>query len=139
MMVRRILHKRSPFKADKEHLHHIFLLAGFSVGETVSLMSGFALVGVMVGIGSVALGISEHIMVVTFTIFELLYFWVIMRAWKVMTFLRRSICRREGSEHPELRYHERRQNSDPNYSGPERRCGEDRRQTQATYRARRNS
>ncbi len=127
MMVRRIMHKRSPFKADKEHLHHIFLLAGFSVGETVAIMTGFAVAGLMVGLGGMYLGISDAVMAGAFVLAGLCYFWVIMRAWRVMTFLRRSICRREASPHPEQRFMERRQNSDLNYSGPERRCGQDRR------------
>jgi UDP-GlcNAc:undecaprenyl-phosphate GlcNAc-1-phosphate transferase len=139
MMVRRILHKRSPFKADKEHLHHIFLLAGFSVSETVAIMTGFAVSGVLVGLGGMYLGISDAVMAAAFVTAGMLYFWVIMRAWRVMTFLRRSICRREEAAHTEHRYLERRQNSNPHYKGPERRCGADRRQRAASYTASRKS
>jgi len=134
MMTRRILHGRSPFQADKEHLHHIFLLAGFSVGETVAIMAGFAVAGVVVGLGGMYLGISDFWMAAAFTVCGLLYFWMIMRAWRVMTFLRRSICRRAPSSHPDFRHSERRQNSDPDYAGPERRCGEDRRHARYEYR-----
>lgn len=134
MMTRRIMHKRSPFQADKEHLHHIFLLAGFSVGETVSLMSGFAVAGVLIGLGGMVLEVSDLLMAVSFTICGLLYFWVIMRAWRVMTFLRRSICRRAESSHSDFRHNERRLKDDPDYSGPERRCGDDRRKAQYAYR-----
>ncbi len=133
MMVRRMLHKRSPFTADKEHLHHIFLLAGFSVGETVSIMSGFALAGAMVGLGGMFLGISDAVMALAFVGLGMLYFWMIMRAWKVMTFLRRSICRREETIHSDYSHYERRKNSDPNYSGPERRCVAERRTGHAEY------
>jgi len=134
MMVRRVLHGRSPFKADKEHLHHIFLLAGFSVGETVSIMTGFAVAGALVGLGGMYLGLSDLVMAGAYSVAGMLYFWVIMRAWRVMTFLRRSICRRDEANQPDYRHFERRQNSDPDYSGPERRCGEDRRKAHATYR-----
>ena len=134
MMTRRMMHGKSPFQADKEHLHHIFLLAGFSVGETVFIMSGFAVAGVVVGLGGMLLGISELAMALAFTVCGLLYFWTIMRAWRVMTFLRRSICRRAESSHPDFRHLERRQNSDPDYDGPERRCGEDRRKARYSYR-----
>ena len=59
MMLRRIMRKRSPFKADKEHLHHVFLLAGFSVSETVLIMTGLSFAGVIVGLGGVYLGLSD--------------------------------------------------------------------------------
>ena len=134
MMTRRIMHGKSPFQADKEHLHHIFLLAGFSVGETVFIMTSFAVAGVVVGVGGMMLGISELVMALAFTVCGLLYFWTIMRAWRVMTFLRRSICRRAESSHPDFRHSERRLKDDPDYDGPERRCGEDRRNARYTYR-----
>jgi len=134
MMIRRIVHKRSPFKADKEHLHHIFLLAGFTVSETVAIMTGFALSVVLVGLGGMYLGISDAVMAAAFVAAGMLYFWVIMRAWRVMTFLRRSICRRKKSAHTEHIYNERRKNSNSYYEGPERRRGPDRRKARtASY------
>jgi UDP-GlcNAc:undecaprenyl-phosphate/decaprenyl-phosphate GlcNAc-1-phosphate transferase len=137
MMVRRIQRKRSPFTADKEHLHHVFLLAGFSVSETVAIMTGFALSGVLVGLGGMYLGISDAVMATAFVAAGVLYFWAIMRAWRVLTFLRRSICRREKAKH---QYSERRQNSDPSYSVPERRGCVDRRKADvAAYTSSRKS
>ncbi|MDG1462034.1 MAG: hypothetical protein P8R04_00560, partial [Gammaproteobacteria bacterium] len=133
MMIRRILHKRSPFSADKEHLHHVFLFAGFSVGETVFIMSGIALAGIFVGLGGMFLGISDLVMVLAFFILGMLYFWVIMRAWKVMKFLRRSICRRQLAHNSTYSLSDRRQNRNSNYSGPERRSGIDRRKQPAEY------
>jgi UDP-GlcNAc:undecaprenyl-phosphate GlcNAc-1-phosphate transferase len=59
MMLRRILRGQSPFVADREHLHHIFLLAGFTVGETVVLMCGFALAGMLVGLLGNFLGVPD--------------------------------------------------------------------------------
>jgi UDP-GlcNAc:undecaprenyl-phosphate GlcNAc-1-phosphate transferase len=135
MMVRRIMRKRSPFKADKEHLHHVFLLAGFSVSETVLIMTGFSFAGVVVGLGGMYLGISDAVMAIAFVCAGMLYFWVIMRAWQVMQFLRRSICRRrEGSAHADLGYSDRRQRAGRYYSGQERRCDDDRRKVNASYR-----
>ena len=134
MMFRRIMRKRSPFKADKEHLHHVFLLAGFSVSETVLIMTGFSFAGVVVGLGGMYLGLSDAVMAIAFVCAGLLYFWVIMRAWQVMEFLRRSICRRgEGSPDADLEYSDRRQSSGRYYSGKERRCDHDRRKVTASY------
>ena len=48
------------------------------------------------------------------------YFWMISHAWKVMRFIRTSICRRQSAS-------DRRKGPDDSYAGPERRSGEDRR------------
>jgi len=125
MMVRRVLKRRSPFEADREHLHHIFLLAGFSVGETVTLMTGIAIGGVVIGLGGTYMGVPELILAMLFVVGGVLYYWVVRRAWRVMRFLRRSICRR--SEVERRAATDRRQMDDPEYSGPERRSRADRR------------
>ncbi len=116
MMVRRMLKRRSPFEADREHLHHIFLLAGFSVGETVTLMTGIAIGGVVVGLGATYLGVSDFWLAALFAAGGVLYYWVVRRAWRVMRFLRRSICRR--SEVERRAEADRRQFDDPTIRGP---------------------
>lgn len=126
IMLRRVLKRRPAFGADKEHLHHIFLLAGFTVGETTAIMAGIALTGVAVGLGGTYLQVPEPFLLGSFLIVALLYLWMIIRSWKVMRFLRRSICRRQ-SEHDRRSYVERRQASNVIYLGPERRTGLDRR------------
>jgi len=125
MMVRRLLKRRSPFEADREHLHHIFLLAGFSVGETVTLMTGIAIGGVVMGLAGTYLGVTDVYMALLFLLGGGTYYWVIMRAWRVMRFLRRSICRRTVDARGPVA--DRRTFDDPNYTGPERRGGKDRR------------
>jgi UDP-GlcNAc:undecaprenyl-phosphate GlcNAc-1-phosphate transferase len=62
VMGRRILSRRSPFEADREHLHHAFLLAGFSVEKTVLILGAIATLLAGIGIGGLYLGIPEHIM-----------------------------------------------------------------------------
>lgn len=88
MMLRRILRGRSPFAADREHLHHIFLHAGYSVCKTVSIMLLLALALGMVGfIGEVS-GVPEAVMFWLFITLFGLYFIVMMHAWKVMRWVR---------------------------------------------------
>jgi UDP-GlcNAc:undecaprenyl-phosphate GlcNAc-1-phosphate transferase len=129
MMVRRVMKRQSPFQADREHLHHIFLLAGFSVGETVTLMTGLAIAGVVVGLGGTYLGIADIYLASLFLFGGILYSWVVRRAWRVMRFLRRSICRRTSVERRDatVDYKDRRKAEDPDYAGSERRSGIDRR------------
>jgi UDP-GlcNAc:undecaprenyl-phosphate GlcNAc-1-phosphate transferase len=125
MMVRRVLKRRSPFEADREHLHHIFLLAGFSVGETVTLMTGIAIGGVVIGLAGTYLNVADIYLAALFLFGGMFYYWVIRRAWRVMRFLRRSICRRSEVERRSMT--DRRVFADPAYDGPERRSGFDRR------------
>lgn len=120
MMLRRILRGRSPFAPDREHLHHVFLLAGFSVNQTVAIMAGMALGGVLIGMASIYWQVPELIIAGSFLALGLGYFWMIMHAWRVMRFVHRSICRRRTMA-------DRRCRLDASYHGPERRSGEDRR------------
>jgi UDP-GlcNAc:undecaprenyl-phosphate GlcNAc-1-phosphate transferase len=120
MMMRRILRGRSPFSPDREHLHHVFLLAGYTVNETVGLMAAIAGIGVLIGLASVHWQLPELFVAGAFLLVGLGYFWMIMHAWRVMRFLHRSICRRRITS-------DRRRSQDPTYAGPERRSGADRR------------
>lgn len=88
IMLRRILRGRSPFAADREHLHHIFLHAGFSVCKTVSIMLLLALVLGLIGfIGEVS-RVPEAVMFWLFIALFGFYFVVMMHAWKVMRWVR---------------------------------------------------
>jgi UDP-GlcNAc:undecaprenyl-phosphate GlcNAc-1-phosphate transferase len=120
MMLRRIRKGRSPFAADREHLHHVFLLAGYSVNETVAIMVGFASLGVFAGLASIYYAIPELIVSGSFLLAGIGYFWLINHSWKVMRFLSRPINRRLGQD-------DRRRSSDSSYAGQERRSGVDRR------------
>jgi len=119
MMLRRILRGRSPFAPDREHLHHVFQLAGYSVNQTVAVMALIALAGVAMALASVQWGWNELLVALAFLGLGVLYFWMIMRAWQVMRFVSRSICRRRQAI-------ERRRQA-ARYQGPERRSGGDRR------------
>lgn len=126
MLLRRILRGQSPFVADREHLHHIFLLAGFTVGETVMLMCGFALAGMLVGLLGTFYGVPDIWLAGAFLLGGLLYYLVVWNAWKVMRFLRRSICRRADNERRTLEQAQERR-STIEFTGEERRIGQDRR------------
>lgn len=126
MTWRRILRRRSVFGADKEHLHHIFLLAGFTVTETVLTMAGLAAVGVAIGLLGTFYNVSDWVLAGTFLVVGLLYFWMITRAWTVMRFLQRSICRRR-SIVDRRQSSDRRRHRSADYKDSDRRRGIDRR------------
>jgi UDP-GlcNAc:undecaprenyl-phosphate GlcNAc-1-phosphate transferase len=127
MMLRRMIKGRSPFAPDREHLHHIFLLAGYSVNQTVAVMSVLGAAGVAVGLASTWWNWPGLLVAGGFLAVGLLYFWLIMHAWRVMRFLQRSICRRR-SNVDRRTVADRRQEHGAHYAGPERRSGVERRQ-----------
>lgn len=120
VVARRLLRGGSPFSADKEHLHHVFLLARFSVTETVFTLGGLTLIGVLVGVATTVVQIPDSALFAMFILFGLLFLRWIFRTWSAMRFLYRSICRRRG---------ERRQMQEDlgSWDGKNRRVGKDRR------------
>jgi len=126
MLLRRLMRGRSPFRPDREHIHHVFLLAGFSVNETVVIMAAAALIGVGIGLLSMDIMATDFTVAGFFLIAGILYFWMMIRAWKVMRFIERSINRR--ARRDRRSGSDRRRRADASYDGPERRSGFDRRQ-----------
>jgi len=124
MIIRRIRRRQSPFQPDREHIHHVFQLAGFSVNETVVIMAAAAMIGVGIGLLSLDMRAPEFSVAGMFVIAGLLYMWMVMRAWKFLRFIERSIDRRHQDRRSKA---DRRQNRDAAYVGVERRTGKDRR------------
>lgn len=95
MILRRIRRGKSPFSPDREHLHHVFLLANFSVTTTWLGLAAVAASGMIIGLFGLIAGIPESIMFALFLVLGVLYYGMIMRTWKVLRFLSRSINRRK--------------------------------------------
>ena len=125
--VRRVLKRRPPFGADREHLHHIFLLAGFTVSETVAIMAALSLFGVGVGLAGTYFQVPDSLLLGSFLFLGGLYFWMIMHSWSAMRFLRHSINRRNSPIIGRRKTPDRRTHSNVVHLGPERRGGIERR------------
>ena len=128
MMIRRMKKGRSILAADREHIHHVFLLAKFKVSETVLIMGALGAISAGIGIAGWYGAVPDALMLALFLLLAAGYYRLIMRAWKLMRFLSRSICRRVGSS--DRRVSERRVRHDPNIVralGYDRRSGTDRR------------
>ena len=91
IMTRRIIKRRSPFAADREHFHHAFQLAGFSVFRTHVTITAMAIIFMVIGLIGQFAGAPEVAMFYLFLGVFGLYFWGMMHAWKVMRFLRRTM------------------------------------------------
>lgn len=87
VMLRRVLRGRSPFSADREHLHHVLLAAGFSVNKTVILIGGMSAAFAIFGLAGSALRIGETNMFLIFVAVAYVATFILFRAWRVVRFL----------------------------------------------------
>lgn len=84
IMSRRIARGHSPFAADREHLHHILMLAGFGANRTVLIILSFHLLCILGGVASIYFHVLEWITFGLFVGLFALYYWGMSHAWKVM-------------------------------------------------------
>ncbi|WP_175443135.1 MraY family glycosyltransferase [Halofilum ochraceum] len=90
LMLRRGLKGQNPMTADREHLHHIFLRAGFSPRTTVciAVVITFSLGGI--GVLGWRLGVPEWAMWLPLLAVFALHWFVVRHAWRTMRLLRRA-------------------------------------------------
>jgi len=89
IMVRRIRKGQSPFKPDRDHLHHIFLRAGFSSHQTLALISVIAISLTFVGVALELFDIPEWFILVLFICVFGLYTYAINHVWRLLRFFRK--------------------------------------------------
>lgn len=115
IMLRRILRGRSPFAADREHMHHLLLALGIRVQYALLILLLLAAIFAAVGIAGQRLGVPGPVMFGAFLGLFASYFLLSLRLWRSGRFLGHQLERRSGRE--------RRQGADPAYRGSERRAG----------------
>ena len=89
IMLRRILRGQSPFAADREHLHHILLLAGFGANRTALIILALHLLCILYGIAGIQFHIAEWISFALALSLFALYYASMNHAWKVMKRIKR--------------------------------------------------
>ena len=89
VMLRRIWLRKSPFRADRHHLHHLFVRAGYRVCDVVAFAALAQLFVGLVGVGGLLLGVPEYLMFWLFLIVFGAYLLVILRPWRLVPGLRR--------------------------------------------------
>jgi len=94
VMVRRLASVRSPFNADRTHLHHLAMSAGLSQQRTLLLISGTGVLYITVGLGGWFFGVSALALLGFFLAASFYYLWWTHRAWTTRRFLGRVVCRR---------------------------------------------
>lgn len=89
VIVRRLLKGLSPFHADRAHLHHILLAAGYSPGQVTWLLIVFAVACGLFGWFCWKAGIPGYVMFYAFVGVFVAAVMLGRRAWKLMRLLRR--------------------------------------------------
>ena len=98
VFIRRIANKQPPFLADREHLHHMFETAGFSVTQTVLTLAGAALLLASMGVAGLYLGVPDFAMILLFFGLFAGYYRIVSKCWVERKFLGNEICRRSGKD-----------------------------------------
>ncbi|MGY4027453.1 UDP-N-acetylglucosamine--undecaprenyl-phosphate N-acetylglucosaminephosphotransferase [Aeromonas rivuli] len=91
IMVRRIRKGASPFKPDREHLHHICLRAGLSSHQALVVICGVATLLAVVGIALEYGGVPEWISLLLFVLVFFLYYQLLNNIWRILAKLRPKI------------------------------------------------
>ncbi|HIF9252206.1 TPA: UDP-N-acetylglucosamine--undecaprenyl-phosphate N-acetylglucosaminephosphotransferase [Photobacterium damselae] len=87
IMIRRIRKGHSPFKPDREHLHHICQRIGLSPLMTLFVICFMASICAGIGIWADLSGVAESTMFIAFLILFAVYFTSISYIWRITTWV----------------------------------------------------
>ncbi|WP_369789221.1 UDP-N-acetylglucosamine--undecaprenyl-phosphate N-acetylglucosaminephosphotransferase [Rouxiella sp. WC2420] len=89
IMYRRLRKGMSPFSADRQHIHHLIMRAGFSSRQAFVLITLSAALLAIIGVVGEHLRFPEWLMLGLFLVAFMLYGYCIKRAWRVARFMKR--------------------------------------------------
>lgn len=96
VMIRRWRKGQSPFLADRDHLHHIFMRAGFSARQSLVVIASLAVILGAVGAYCAWLKLPSWLLFVAFLVLFALYSAALQHAWLISKALR--MIKRETKE-----------------------------------------
>ena len=128
IMLRRINKGRSPFSPDREHLHHILSLAGYSVNQILIILLICSSILSITGIAtSFFFNIQEVLLLLSFLLLFLCHYWGISHAWKMMKIARYLRTKKADDDKTKARRKNERRGAKCNLDIGERRIMDDRR------------
>ena len=90
IMIRRYRKGQSVMLPDRDHLHHIFMRAGFSEREALVIITGVAALLAALGLAGEFLGIAEWIMFAGILLIFLAYNVALNHIWRLTALIRRN-------------------------------------------------
>lgn len=97
VMLLRIGQHKSPFQADRQHLHHLLVDAGYSVPQVVAIMSAISLGLALVALIGERAGVPEVLMFVAFLGLWAGYLWALLHRRCVLGVAMRIVAPRHSS------------------------------------------
>jgi len=88
VMIRRIWLGRSPFSADRGHLHHLLIDAGFRMRHAVLVIAALQLVLGAAGLTAHYLGVPDYLSFAAFLVLFVIYAYFISRPWRAIPRIR---------------------------------------------------
>lgn len=89
IMMRRMKKGFSPFKADRDHLHHIFMRAGFNSRETLVIISLLSLMLSLIGVVATIYAVPDWIQLVVFITLFLVFKQSLTHVWVLVSIYRK--------------------------------------------------
>lgn len=89
IMYRRIRKKQSPFKPDRDHLHHIFMRANLSNKQALLAIVLLTTAVACFGIIGQLLNIQDYLLFLGFFLLLTLYSYLITHSWKLARFIKK--------------------------------------------------
>ncbi|MCG7538928.1 undecaprenyl-phosphate alpha-N-acetylglucosaminyl 1-phosphate transferase [Pseudoalteromonas sp. CO348] len=89
IIIRRIRKGKSPFSPDRDHLHHIFLRAGFTSKQALVIISVIGILFAMVGLVGEVYQVSEGLMFLLFIAIFISYNYAILHVWRILKWYRK--------------------------------------------------
>ncbi|MFT5706115.1 MAG: UDP-GlcNAc:undecaprenyl-phosphate GlcNAc-1-phosphate transferase [Oceanospirillaceae bacterium] len=90
IMYRRVKKGLSPFKPDRDHLHHIFERAGYNRKQTLTRITCLSILLASLGLIGELYHVAEWIMFSGFICLFLAYNWALAHVWQIITWLKRN-------------------------------------------------
>lgn len=92
VMVLRMTQHRSPFYADRQHLHYVLLDAGLSVGQVVCLLSAVSVIFSLLTMNAEVRGVPESVMFFSFVALLLGYVALLANPGAILKALSPFVC-----------------------------------------------
>jgi UDP-GlcNAc:undecaprenyl-phosphate GlcNAc-1-phosphate transferase len=89
IIIRRVRKGQSPFSADRDHLHHIFMRVGFSSRRALRAIVIFSIIMSSIGIIGEIFVVPDIFMLLLFILIFVCYSASLQHCWKIARFLRR--------------------------------------------------
>jgi len=88
IMIRRVMKGQSPFLPDREHLHHIFLRAGYTDRQTLLIIVLISVLFASIGLIANHFQVAEWVMFISFGAVFIGYFYLLRHSWLLMRWLK---------------------------------------------------